>query len=330
MLNVRPAFYNRFKCIAGECTDSCCIGWEVVIDGDTKACYEEMNTDFGEKIKANIAIDEEGLSCFKLDGNERCPFLNNDNLCEIILNCGEESICYICKEHPRFYNDFPLVTEYGLGLCCEEVCRLLIENDEPLEFESEEDNIDPEEFFYSESEIENERFNELAIVREAIYNILYEELSYNKKVEKIIELTEKHFNEKIVLDNDNCILVRYGETEPINKEWVEYLKELNEKIAVVSEKETPLDEKSNGDKIYSKILAYIIFRHLMCCVRADTPEFIEYLKFCLSGVRFIKLCDMKTFYEKGELTQKDRIDNIKRWSKQIEYNEDNVNMLTVK
>ena len=37
---------------------------------------------------------------------------------------------------------------------------------------------------------------------------------------------------------------------------------------------------------------------------------------------------MKTFYEKGRITQKDMIDNIKRWSKQIEYNEDNIDILT--
>jgi hypothetical protein len=59
----------------------------------------------------------------------------------------------------------------------------------------------------------------------------------------------------------------------------------------------------------------------------DTASLSEHLNFCLSGVRFIKLCDIKTYCEKGELTLKDRIDNIKRWSKQIEYSEENINLL---
>jgi hypothetical protein len=37
---------------------------------------------------------------------------------------------------------------------------------------------------------------------------------------------------------------------------------------------------------------------------------------------------MKTLYEKGEITLKDRIDNIKRWSSQIEYSEENMDLLT--
>lgn len=328
MLNIRPDFYNSFKCIAEKCSDSCCIGWEVIIDRDTKTYYENMDNDFGKKIRANITTDDSDCPCFKLDKYERCTFLNKDNLCDIIINCGENSICYICKEHPRFYNDFPLVTEYGLGLCCEEVCRLLIENDESLKFETVEDDLAPEEFFDCDSEIEKERYNKIWDIREAIYNILSEDLLYNKKIKKIVDLTEKHFNEKILLENDYNILARYKKTEPINKEWTEYLNKLNENIAFILEKEIPFDETSNGDKKYSKILAYIIFRHLMSCVRTDTPEFIEYLEFCISSVRFIKLCDMKTFFEKGEITFKDRVDNIKRWSKQIEYNEDNVDLLT--
>ena len=29
-----PDYYETFRCIAGECKDSCCIGWEIDIDED--------------------------------------------------------------------------------------------------------------------------------------------------------------------------------------------------------------------------------------------------------------------------------------------------------
>ncbi len=326
MLNIRPSFYDDFKCIAEKCTDSCCVGWEIAIDKYTLSTYDKMNTVFGEKIRKNITTDESGCAIFKLDENERCPFLNKNNLCDIITNCGEDSICYICQEHPRFYNEFAEATEYGLGLCCEEVCRWLLENDEPLSFVVEEDGL--EDDFYANGPDEPKLYKAVSELRDEFYKILASDLSYNDKVKAIISLTEKYLNEKITPDSDGVILARYEETEPINKEWTEYFNELNNNICEILGKEKPFDETSNGDKKYSKILAYIIFRHLMNSILLDKASFSEYLNFCVSGVRFIKLCDIKTFIEKGKLTQKDRVDNVKRWSKQIEYSEENIDLLT--
>jgi hypothetical protein len=50
--------------------------------------------------------------------------------------------------------------------------------------------------------------------------------------------------------------------------------------------------------------------------------------FCLEAIRFIELCDMKTYCNKGSLTLEDRIQNLKNWSKQVEYSEENTELLT--
>ena len=126
MIYIRPEFFSDFKCIAEKCTDSCCIGWEIGVDSNTKEKYEKIKTPFGKKVMENIVKSEDGGAVFKLSENERCPFLNDNNLCDIIINCGEENICYICKEHPRFYNDYANATEYGLGLCCEEAAKIIL------------------------------------------------------------------------------------------------------------------------------------------------------------------------------------------------------------
>ncbi len=139
MFIIKPDFYDDFKCIAGECTDSCCIGWEIDVDDMAFEKYNKINTPFGDKIRSQITKSEDGISCFKLSENERCPFLNENNLCDIIINCGEESLCDICREHPRFYEWFPGVTECGLGLCCEEVCRILLESEGPFSLTEESD-----------------------------------------------------------------------------------------------------------------------------------------------------------------------------------------------
>ena len=50
---------------------------------------------------------EVGASKAKMKKDGRCPFLNKDNLCDIIINYGYENISYICKNHPKFFNSYP-------------------------------------------------------------------------------------------------------------------------------------------------------------------------------------------------------------------------------
>jgi lysine-N-methylase len=323
MLYIKPAFYDDFKCIADKCTDSCCVGWEINIDNETMDIYKNMHTEFALKIRENIVKNEENTYSFKLLEGERCPFLNKNNLCDIITNCGEDSICYICKEHPRFYNDFLNVTEYGLGLCCEEVVRLLLENDEPLEFVV----FNDEDEFYETDETEEENYNKLFDLRNEIFEILNTTKSYNDKIEKILSVAEKFCGEKVELLSDNEIFEIYEKTEPINNEWIEYFEELKKSKCEIYKKEKPFDEESNGDSKYGKLLNYIIFRHLLKAVFSDVADVQKYLGFCISSVRFIKLCDIKTYTEKGFVSETDRINNVKRWSKQIEYSEENIDLL---
>ena len=113
--------FDNFSCIAGACTDNCCIGWDVELDEKTLEFYKNLC----EEEKSNIDFKN---SKVKMCEDGRCPFLNKDNLCDIIIKYGYDNISYICKNHPRFFNEFDTHIEYGYGLCCEEALRLLIKN----------------------------------------------------------------------------------------------------------------------------------------------------------------------------------------------------------
>ncbi len=117
-----PDYYKKFKCIADKCNNNCCIGWEIDIDENTLGVYAN-NSEISEYIEFTPTPH------FKLSHNERCPFLNSDNLCEIIKNYGEENLCQICTDHPRFRNFFDSRTEIGLGMCCEAATDIILNND---------------------------------------------------------------------------------------------------------------------------------------------------------------------------------------------------------
>ena len=147
---IAPERYADFRCIADQCRHSCCIGWEIDIDPDSLQRFQQVSGELGERLRQNIDIVEEG-ACFHLQGaEERCPFLNKDGLCDLILELGEDALCQICTDHPRFRNFYSDRTEIGLGLCCEAAGKLLLGDERPmrltfLEDDGEETPLLPEE-----------------------------------------------------------------------------------------------------------------------------------------------------------------------------------------
>lgn len=128
-----PSYIKEFHCTAAACRDTCCAGWEIVLDEEALHRYKKVSGAFGERLKKEIKT-EDGESYFALTKEKRCPFLDINGLCDIYKHLGEEALCDICTEHPRFYNWIGDYTEKGLGLCCEEAERLLFSHKEPLTF----------------------------------------------------------------------------------------------------------------------------------------------------------------------------------------------------
>ena len=154
----KPSFFDQFKCIGSACTDTCCAGWEIEVDETTAEGYLTEKGAFGDRLRREIG-SEPGEYFFKLQDN-RCPFLNKENLCDIFINLGEDRLCDICREHPRFYNWFGDYTEVGLGLCCEEAERLLFSDSKPLTFveevtQDEDDELSEEMWHEAEDETED-------------------------------------------------------------------------------------------------------------------------------------------------------------------------------
>ena len=125
-----PEYYAAFRCTASKCAHTCCAGWEIDIDDGSLARYDRLPGDFGDEVRR--CIDRDGTPHFMLTGDERCPLLTDDNLCRLILRQGEDALCQICADHPRFRNFFSCRVEMGLGLVCEEAARIILSWPRPL------------------------------------------------------------------------------------------------------------------------------------------------------------------------------------------------------
>lgn len=325
MIYIKPSFYDEFKCIADKCTDNCCIGWEIDVDDDAFLKYNKLNTPLGDEIRKKITASDDGSRCFELAENERCPFLNEQNLCRIIMEYGEDALCEICKNHPRFYEWFPGVTECGLGLSCEEVCRILLCNEKPFCLVEENDG----EKFSLESEediIESDTYIFFSAFRERLFDILFNTVTtFEENLVKVLSVTEDFCKEKLKVKGFKNIIATYKKTEPIDEKWTWFINALSNDLQDVLMVADEFNKETNGDMLYSKILAYIIYRHFIKAVFDGSVK--ERICFAVESVRFIILCDMYTYYNKGQLTLSDRIENLKKWSKQIEYSDENTDYL---
>lgn len=151
MLYTIPDYYKEFKCTADKCEDTCCAGWQIVIDEQSMARYKKVRGDFMWRMLRSV----DWLNgVFRQDKEKRCAFLNEQNLCDLYTACGENSLCKTCKQYPRHIEEFEGVREVTLSISCPEVAKILMERKTPVTFlsyerEGEEEYEDFDPFLYS-------------------------------------------------------------------------------------------------------------------------------------------------------------------------------------
>lgn len=126
-----PCYYRKFRCSAEKCPDTCCMGWQIVIDEKTLEKYHTFEGPFGNRL-ANSIDWREGI--FKQYEDRRCAFLDENNLCDIYSEAGPEMFCRTCRTYPRHFEEFENVREISLAMSCPEAAKLILESKEPVKF----------------------------------------------------------------------------------------------------------------------------------------------------------------------------------------------------
>lgn len=135
MIYTRPDYFHEFSCIADECIDTCCAGWQIAIDKETIEKYKNIKGGYIWKVMTGVDWEND---CFRQDNEGRCAFLNSDNLCDLQINEGHEGLCKTCREYPRHTEEFEGVREITLSASCPEVARILMERTGQVHFLKEE------------------------------------------------------------------------------------------------------------------------------------------------------------------------------------------------
>ena len=311
MIKVFPSYYNDFKCIAGRCKHNCCIGWEIDIDEEKRSYYQGLNGEIAERIKQNVSYEE--TPHFVLTENERCPFLNAENLCDLIIALGEDALCDICREHPRFYNELPDRIEGGLGLCCEEACRIILEKKDKTELiqKTEDGHVVPAP--PSDDPLLNERSILISTAQDRTKPFL----------QRMEELCSKLGIAALPFDS-----VGYGaelyKLERMDDSWSTTLNVLLKANRPYEKKDRLAFEKavSRIDYAFEQFFIYLIYRYYACAY--DTEDAIARTLFALQSTILLYDLSYISWIKSGEIAVSDVEKFARQFSCEIEYSEENI------
>ena len=303
MILRKPDFYDKFKCTASRCSDTCCVGWEIDIDKDSLDAYRKVAGVFGDKLRANI---EDGH--FKLLPHDRCPFLDKENLCEIYTHLGEDALCGDMMER-------------GIGLCCEEAARLLFAGDGPLQFVTCECDEPEDELDEDDIEVRDQ----VLYMRDDFFNTLADsDMKFGNKLYNVFGYTGE--NPFAPFESVEDFVDQLAKTISYGPAWDAALARIQNRIKAPSspqERVTRIEDEgcfSENDSV--RLLAYLIYRHYAKSLYDGLEQGkLQFALFFWNVARFF------TKELAGDAPGDIKVNAVKILSKQLEYCEENMAMI---
>ena len=293
---VKPTFYKNFKCIAGECPDSCCQGWEVDADSDSLEYYKTLDNslEIKKRIDSVLSKDEFDNTIFTLAPKKRCPFLNDENLCDMHIAIGGEHTPYTCRTFPRFIYDFGATREIGISFSCP-VASDMMYNTESFDFETDVNSDLP-----TLNDIDAEKYFLLYKGRAEAYKIAKDKnKSIRERLNDLLDLGVLLQEKLFPYDeggDDIAFFDVFKNPELINPEWKERVE--NFSLKQVS------DSQCNEN-----ILMYFLYKYLMQAVYDD--DALSKIKMAVIGVL------INTYFGEDSWT-------VHLWSKETEHSQYNM------
>lgn len=248
-----PHYFNSFRCVAAECVDTCCAGWAIMIDENTLEKYKNTEGALGNRLHNSIDWKEGSF----LQYNRRCAFLNEDNLCDLHIEGGEQMLCDTCRDYPRHKEEYEDLREGSLSLSCIEAAKIILGCAEPVQFYTFRDEEEEEEY----EDFNYLLFTKLMDARETMFLTLQNRnidimiritavLDLAQKMQDALEedeifrideliaefgnmerllMLQKEAEKHPIGENEYCSTMRkifrtFNKLEVLNAEWPEYVK----------------------------------------------------------------------------------------------------------
>ena len=347
-----PDYYKKFKCIGGECDDNCCAaGWQITIDDESLEKYETMEGEIGVRLRNSIDWENGMFEQFE----HKCALLNENGLCDVYCDAGEDKMCILCQRYPRHYEEFENVREISLSVSCPEAAKIVLGNRGKVGFytETDEEEEEYEDFDYL-------MYTKLLDIREILLDVLHERKgSVAHRISKLLDIVH---GIQGLIDNDEIFGIDEQEqralTEQINYRrytgkmklrqeymaemmqnlhrlevlrptWTDFIREVQSILYVYLDAEEygKLCEEFDsfyGERMqeYEQLMSYFIYTYF--CGAVYDYEVESKLRFGIAAVLIIHEMDMAMWYKNKDLTFEEQVGLVHNYSMEIEHSDLNL------
>lgn len=363
MLYTVPHYYRKFQCTASACTDTCCAGWQIMIDDKSLRKYKKIPGVFGNRMKNSVDWKEGAFLQYK----GRCAFLNEENLCDLYAEKGEKMLCRTCRMYPRHIEEYEGIREISLSLSCVEAAKIILGGKEPVRFLNKED--DREETYEA---FDFFLFTKLMDVREAMIGILQDrkesmEVRIGKvlaiahdvqrrirgealfEIDQLLERYQKEKNRERFREKLEKIRPKsrsryeimsqmfqvFGKLEVLKADWKPYIESVEQKLFGQGEAfyqeafarfEREVCKEERWEIYLEQLMVYFLFTYF-CGAVYDEMAY-EKAKFAVASTLLIQEMVFASFLSHGKFPQVEEVAEIAhRYAKEVEHSDTNLKRL---
>lgn len=357
----KPHYYHDFSCIADQCPDTCCAGWQIVIDEAALQKYSHVEGDFGVRLLNSI---DWSLGVFE-QYEKRCSFLNDKNLCDIYQEIGAAALCDTCRSYPRHTEEFENLREFSLSLSCPAAAEMILGCEETVKLLQEEDELEEIEEDYEDfdfllfGQLEDARSLLLKVVQDRSLSVskrMYLLLKLSDIFQKALDegwLFELNLEEKLSKFIDEMkteipdtrwqsmkvMLKDLQKLEVLRDEWCELLQQLETKLYHMDaasyakarvDFETVMYDKKNSalhwEICQEQLLVFFIYTYF-CGAVYDDMVYTKTVLAVFSTVWIEELLFAKWLEKNRVLTFSDIVKTSWQYAREIEHSDENLNLL---
>lgn len=366
MRYIKPEYFDKFYCTADKCPDTCCAGWQIMIDETSLKRYYKERGSFGKRLQDSIDWQE---GCFYQYGRS-CAFLNEENLCDLYTALGEGALCDTCRNYPRHVEEYEGLREMSLSLSCPVAAEMLLsepgfpkflvtEDDKPEELEEEFEAFDYVMFI----RLEDARSWVLKHLEKTtaegalLENNMGLYLQMAAKMQDCVE-REQYFEIDTVvrnfeagnfmdIDSDNIQTSftskkerfrQMSELERLRQEWTGTLEETYSVLYAAGEEQYDqhrkqfaacLKKDTKARELWEQmgVRLFVFFLYTYFCGAVYDDWIYSKMALAAESVRFIRELYLARWVKAKKLEWKDYVELAYRYAREIEHSDENLNAL---
>lgn len=137
---ITARYMTRFRCLGGDCEDTCCQGWQIPLDRRQHQVLEaamDASQAEREELRAGVELerggDDQHHARLRMRPDGTCSFLLPERLCSIQRRYGEPALPAVCSTYPRLVARAGERAEVWGALSCPELARQCLLHDDAVD-----------------------------------------------------------------------------------------------------------------------------------------------------------------------------------------------------